>query len=225
MIYNIVMNINEVRDLLLPNSLSKLDLQPFATILEKVHTMARPHFLAMMNTLARFIADDECYLEVGSYQGGSLIGTLLNNSARAISVDNFSEFQGTNNLDLLTQHAHEFGVYDRVTFRNMDFHEYFKTMAVPALGMYYYDGAHDALNTQEGLELGFPYVVKDGLIILDDTLYPDVVLGLNRFLGAHPAGIKVLYAASPALEFHPGWWNGTIVLQKTSGGLIWPDRG
>ena len=213
------MDIQKARDSLLPISLSKLDFQPFAPILEKIHTMARPHFLAMMNQLARYLDAGEVYLEVGSYQGGSLISTLLNNQASAISVDNFSEFRDTNNFKILTQHASDFGMSDRITFYNMDFHDYFMGN-VPAIGMYYYDGAHDALNTQEGLELGFPFVVKDGLIILDDTLYPDVVLGLNRFLGVHAADVKILYAASPALEFHPGWWNGTIVLQKTNGGLI-----
>jgi protein O-GlcNAc transferase len=211
------MDIIRARNLLLPNAIAVLDQQPYEPIIPAIMTMARPHFLAVMNQLARCMAPDEVYLEVGTFQGGSLIGTLLDNEARAVSVDNFCEFSDTNSLEKLEANIHSFGMCDRIQFYNVDFHEYFKNAINLKCGLYYYDGAHDTKSTLEGLELGLPFVVPDGLIVLDDLYYKNVRIGINQFIGRHAEEIQIIFAANPPTDFDPDWWNGTIVLQKVSG--------
>lgn len=208
------MNISRARALLIPDALQALDCTPFIPIIEKIQTMARPHFLATMNALSQCLEDDEIYLEVGTFRGGSLVGVLLNNSVKAVAIDNFSQFPvdyAQLELGLML-----FGVNERVEFSEMDFHEYFKRGDIPKIGLYYYDGAHDEQSTLDGLELVFPYIVQNGIIVLDDTLDLTVCMGINRFLGLHPAEVKILFAVSPAEEYHPSWWQGTIFLQKLS---------
>lgn len=211
------MDTYKARNLLLPSALAQIDIQPFAPVIANVRTMARETFLAMMNGLASCLAPDEIYLEVGTFLGGSLIGALLGNEARAVAVDNFSEFQLIGGEEELQKNIKMFGMQDRIKFHNEDFHAYFSREVSTKVGLYYYDGAHDAINTRDGLELGLPHVVTDGLIVLDDTIYPQVVQAINAFLGEHPAEIKILFAASPLVEFDPIFWNGTIVLQKVAG--------
>jgi predicted O-methyltransferase YrrM len=213
------MDISRARDLLLPASLQALDVEKYQPIRDAIMTMAQLRFLATMNQLAQCLGENEVYMEVGTFQGGSLVGSLLGNSARAVAVDNFAQFTDTNTQERLMHGLELFGVKDRVEFYNQDFHEFFADPMVNgyAVGLYYYDGAHDVQNTLNGLELGFPHVVKDGIIVLDDTLYPEVCIGLNQFLGNHPDEVKILCSISPNESWHPDWWNGTIMLQKLKG--------
>jgi predicted O-methyltransferase YrrM len=210
------MNYKIARELLLPDRLVKLQNTFVEEIPKKVHTMARPKFLAVMNELALCLDRDEKYLEVGTYQGGSLIGTLLGNNAHAIAVENFSEFSGTNSSETLRKNLTDFKVIKRVEIFEMDFRTYFKEYKVPSIGLYYYDGAHNTVSTYEGLELAFQYIVKNGIIILDDTIYKPVCIGVNQFIGKHFDELKIISAISPLAEFHPDWWQGTLFIQKLS---------
>lgn len=177
--------------------------------------MGRPRFLALLNSLARCL-DDEIYLEIGTHQGGSLIGALLNNNAKAVSVDDFSEYQEAANKEILFKWLQKFGVRNRVTFYELEFKAFFALNVIPekSVGLYYYDGAHDRESTYNGLELGYPLMVDNGIILLDDTIWSSVREGINDFLGMHPEDIRIMLALTPTEKLHPDWWNGTIALQK-----------
>lgn len=210
------MNIGYARDLLTSEALQNLDCLPYLPIVDKVHTMARPRFLATMNKLAQCLRRDEIYLEVGSYQGGSLIGTLLNNNAKAIAVDSFTSWPENNGIEIINNFTKQFNVNARMTLIAKDFHDYFADPELKLnIGLYYYDGAHDEQSTYEGLEAAWQFISEDyGMIVLDDTYLQCVCNGINHFIGNHYNRLRIAYAVSPFSQYHPDWWNGTIFLHK-----------
>jgi predicted O-methyltransferase YrrM len=215
------MKSEEARELLKVSSLMALDITPFMPIQTRLRSQGQPRFRAMMNALVRCMEGDEVYLEIGSYQGGSMIGALLNNDKRAYAVEDFREFYGDPIVDntraTLENNLRAFGVFERVTLYETDFHAFFDCVTIPPVGLYYYDAQHATKDTLEGFELGFPHVVKGGFIIADDIAWDMVSLALNQFIGAHPAELKIVFAATPNGKegwLDDDWWNGVIVFQK-----------
>ena len=211
------MNIEKARDLLIPERIQSLDCLPYQLVVDGLHVMARPRFMAVMNQLACCMNGDEVYMEVGCYQGGSLIGTLLDNNVKAVAVESFIWWPEKNTPAILEENLTKFGVRDRVTVHAMDYHEYFKKSGQPKIGLYYYDGDHVEEATLAGLEAAWPFISPDnGMIVLDDTFYQCVNWGINRFIGNHAHEVQIVCAVSPYHDYHPDWWNGTVFLQKVA---------
>ena len=216
------MDTHAARELLMLKSLMALDTKPFEDIPFRLRSSGRPRFHAMMNALARCMGPKEIFLEVGSYQGGSMIGTLLGNQARAFAVENFVECYGDPLVDntraTLEKNLHAFGVFDRVTIWETDFHAFFSAVVIPPVGLYYYDAQHSEKDTYEGLTLGFPFVVPGGFIVLDDIGWNMVSRGISRFLGERYEDVKVVFATTASdsgdNSLDGDWWNGTMVIQK-----------
>ena len=223
------MNTHAARELLTLKSLMALDTTPYHDIPFKLRSSGRPRFHAMMNALAHCMSPDELYLEVGTYQGGSMIGTLLGNQARAFAVEDFREFYGDPAIDntraTLEKNLHAFGVFDRVTLYEMDFHEFFELRALDILsmkvGLYYYDAQHAETDTYEGLMAGFPFVVPGGFIVLDDINWNMVARGINLFLAVNFQEVKTIFATTASdsgkNSLDADWWNGTMVIEKILG--------
>jgi predicted O-methyltransferase YrrM len=70
-----MMDTAKARELLKTKNLTEMDITPFQQIPFKLKSQGRPRFHAMLNALARCMSPEEIYLEVGTYQGGSTIGT------------------------------------------------------------------------------------------------------------------------------------------------------
>jgi hypothetical protein len=223
------MDTHAARELLTIRKLLDLDITPFEEIPFRLRSSGRPRFHAMMNALALCMDSDEVYLEVGSYQGGSMIGTLLGNKARAFAVEDFREFYGDPDVDntraTLERNLRAFGVFDRVALYEMDFHKFFELRQtdIPPVpvGLYYYDAQHAETDTYEGLMLGFPFVVPGGFIVLDDNGWNMVSRGINRFLGEHFNEVKIIFSTtasdSGTNSLDEDWWNGTMVIEKILG--------
>ncbi|MRR52169.1 MAG: class I SAM-dependent methyltransferase, partial [Rhodocyclaceae bacterium] len=89
-----------------------------------------------------FLDADECYLEVGTYQGKSLISAVKGNPRRQVyAVDNFTEFTASNTEQLLRANLARHGLADRVTFHNADFRAVVNRDVVKQpVGLFFYDG-------------------------------------------------------------------------------------
>jgi protein O-GlcNAc transferase len=218
------MQTNKARAILNPSSLLALDTKPFERIQFALKSQGRPRFHAMMSALAGCLENDEIFLEVGTYQGGSMIGTLMGNHARGWSVEDFSEFAGNTDVDntrkRLMGNLIMFGMEGRVTINQMRFETFFEEVKIPPVGLYYYDANHGESATLEGLRLGFPHVIPGGFLVVDDVAFPEVSTGVNRFIGKFPDELKIIYCANmtivPSIDLDPDWWNGVMVMQKVS---------
>ena len=186
----------------------------FDDVLSSIHCMSRPRVYAVLNACVSAMDPGELYVEVGTYQGGSLISALRDNEALAIGVDSFGEFKETNSLELTARNLQTFGVLDRANLHNMSFKEYFaRCPAELKIQVYYYDGAHDYETQLAGMEAGWPFLRKGSIILVDDFLYPEVNHAINQFIANHINEIKILVAIDSMRSVDDVWWNGVVALR------------
>lgn len=187
----------------------------FADVLSSIHCMSRARVYAVLNACVSAMDPGEIYVEVGTYQGGSLISALRDNDARAIGVDSFGEFKATNSLELTTKNLQTFGVLDRVTLHNMGFKEFFAQCSSDLnIQVYYYDGAHDYETQLAGMEAGWKFLQKGSIILVDDYTYPEVSRAVNQFIANHVGEIKFQFVMLPTENTDEIWWNGCVVMRR-----------
>lgn len=188
----------------------------FLPVISNLHCMSTPRVYAILNAIVSCMDPEEFYLEVGTYQGGSLISALLGNTARAIGVDSFEEFTQTNNFDLTRSNLDRFGIGDRATLVNANFRSFFASFAMKhdRIGVYYYDGAHGYEVQLAGMEAAWQFLSPGALIVVDDFSYPEVQLAVNQFIANHINDIKPLFVFDPIHSTDETWWNGCVVLRR-----------
>jgi hypothetical protein len=190
-------------------------LAKFDGIINRCNGMSRSRLMKLLNAAVGLIGEDEVYLEVGSYQGGSLVSALFENDAKAVSVENFSQFTESNSQSILWDNLLKFDMENRVIMENDDFRSFFANKAATELkiGVYFYDGAHDTQSQLDGYELALPYLADQCLIFVDDYRYPEVKESVRLFLLAHPE-FHVIFEREPAENFDPYWWDGLVILAR-----------
>ena len=118
----------------------------------------------------------EGYLEIGTFQGKSLIAALEGNPPHpAFACDNFSEFTARNSEATLMKHLRRYGFDRKVTFFNADFRSVLDRQHIPIpIGLYLYDGAHDDQSQYDGIRCAEPLLADEALVIVDDWRFaPD----------------------------------------------------
>ena len=186
--------------------------------------MASWRKLKLMGLIASLMPADgsECYLEVGTYQGKSLVATLLGNpKLRAIACDDFSEYdpQG-NNVRALEANLKNHGLQDRVQFFNMDFRKLlssWRERGLPTVGAYFYDGAHDQASQREGIAMAEPLLADRAIVVVDDwRLAKDsgsyAEAGTMEAIAASPNRWKLIRSLPARFNGdRDQWWNGVAV--------------
>ncbi len=172
---------------------------------------------------------DVCYLEVGVFQGLTLISTALEApDISCFGIDNFATLdpQG-GNLSIVRERMEQFQTTNALLI-NDDFEAALeslgKHLGSRKVGVYFVDGPHDYRSQMICLTLIKRYLADEAVIVIDDAKYPDVrwstrdfLLGHNDFRLAfeaytpgHPANL------SPEVKAHHegGWLNGVNVLVR-----------
>jgi len=186
----------------------------FDHILSQIHCMSRPRVYGVINAIVSSMEAGELYVEVGTYQGGSLISALMGNEARAIGVDSFTEFTTTNNYEQTQNNLVKFGVANRVELVNARYQDFFANVPTDfVIQTYYYDGEHNYEGQLAGMEAGWPYLRPGSILIVDDLLYPPVTRAVNQFIANHVDNIKPLLIIDSLGDCDTIWWNGICVLR------------
>ncbi len=169
---------------------------------------------------------NECYLEVGSFQGKSLIAALVGNShAHAVACDNFSLFDDPNspkNSDILNQNLARYRLSESVQFFDCDFRKLLTSWnahQLPRVGVYFYDGAHDEESQFLGVRMVEDLLADNAVVIVDDWRHAKdsesyAEAGTTRAIKDSPNEWSIRHIL-PAryngdLEH---WWNGVGVLR------------
>ena len=184
----------------------------FAQILTEVEGLATPNTLALVNHAVSQLGTGESYVEVGTFRGASLIAALLDNEDKdAIAIDRFS--MGGATPARLAANLDRFGLRQVPTLLVGDAFELVRAGALGgrAVGVWYYDAAHDYASQIEGLRMVEPYLVPGALLIVDDTDWERVSSAVDDYLAAQPRARRVVALAGKD-KGSPQWWEGMQVL-------------
>ncbi|HLJ43863.1 MAG TPA: class I SAM-dependent methyltransferase [Candidatus Binataceae bacterium] len=178
-----------------------------ADVLTEVPGMATENKLLLLNLAVAHLAPAEVYVEVGCYKGASIVGAARGNSAAKIfACDNFSKFDGTEEILKANLERHAPG---QVAFFNMASRDFLRDAPWrPArIGAYFYDGGHSFADQFEGLQYALPSFADDAVIIIDDTNKHEARAADALFARMVPGFELVLDLRTPR-NHHPTWWNG-----------------
>jgi predicted O-methyltransferase YrrM len=186
-----------------------------AAVVEQVPGMSTEHALTVLDLAVGHLNLQECYLEVGSYRGRSVVGAMLAHpDRRAIAVESFAEFGATpaeGRREILAV-LRRFGVADRVDLKIGDAFRVFRPGSVPQpVGVYFYDGAHSRVAQYLGLALAEQFLADEALVVVDDFSWPQVRTSTQSYLRKHP-GYEVVAEMRAVHDFDPRWCNGLLVL-------------
>jgi len=190
----------------------------FNALLHQVPGMTSANILQLLNLAVSCLAADEVYCEIGCWQGATLIGALWHHPGRlGYAIDNFSQFDlEGKNQERLIAHLERFGMAEQVLFCHQSFAEFFADLGQirqpPAIGVYFYDGAHDGRSQSLGLSLALPFLADSALIIVDDSNWDTVQQATADFLAQHPQCRLILDLPTPG-NGHSSFWNGVQILR------------
>lgn len=184
-----------------------------------VQGMASIKKLKLLNIAFACLDPNECYLEVGTYLGKSLIAAIQGNPERQVfACDNFSEFTSSNSYEKLRSNLQAYHLQDRVTFYNADFLTVFKRNRIPLpIGMYFYDGAHDQPSQYHAIKNVEPLLADEALVIVDDWRFaPDsqsyAKVATEKAIAESANAWQMLYELPARYNGDLAmWWNGIAV--------------
>ena len=180
---------------------------------------------------------DACYLEIGVFQGLTLVSTALEAPGLpCFGIDNFATLDpdGTNQA-IVRERLDRFGTAN-ASLIDADFEAALDGLEAHLgkrkVGVYFVDGPHDYRSQMVCLLAGVRHLHERAVIIIDDANYPDVRWSTKDFLTGHSEFKMVFDAYSPA---HPanmtkeekavheaGWLNGVQILLRDPDGDL-PD--
>jgi hypothetical protein len=175
------------------------------------------------------IENDDCYLEVGVFQGLTLLSVskVLEGNI-AYGIDNYSQHDPDGkNLSIVNSRIKQLNI-ENASLINLDFEDALENLQDyienKKVALYFIDGPHDYRSQLMCLELIKPYMSDYGVIVIDDSNYRQVRQANRDFLKANPE-YKLLFEAYT--ECHPhnmtkeeekdarnGWWDGINVIIK-----------
>ena len=165
---------------------------------------------------------EEAYLEVGTWQGRSLIAAMHGNAPRpTFGCDDFSESYMNRKLDLharFLRNIRRHGLERDVTFYKEPFQTIFTKEKLPIpIGLYFYDAAHDEQHQYLGIKLVEPFLNDEALVIVDDWRFaPDsqsyAKAGTQRAVAESSHGWRLLHELPARRNCDRAmWWNGVAV--------------
>ncbi|MBO6944609.1 class I SAM-dependent methyltransferase [Altererythrobacter sp.] len=187
---------------------------------EVVTGFAGDKLTGLIQRLTRTIGKD--YLEVGVFQGSSLLNTAYcNPDIQCYGIDNFSQFDPQNqNKRIVISRADQLGVKN-YSLIDKDFEDGLQEFDGEA-GVFFIDGPHDYRSQLMCLIYGTRVLARNGCMIVDDANYAHVRQATRDFLVAYPE-YKLVFEAYTSC--HPknmtneqlaqaraGWWDGVHLI-------------
>ncbi len=177
--------------------------EQFRQVLAQVQGMTTVNILQLLNFAVACMEANEVYCEVGTSQGATLIGALLEHERMAYAVD---EPTGEN-LAILTYNLAKFGLEEQVGVCTQNFEQFFSDLREidtdDKIGVYFYNGSHDYRSQLLGLLLVRPFLSNQALIVVNNSNWGTVQQSVWDFIATTPE-CQVLLEIAPLIAFGNG---------------------
>ena len=135
--------------------------------------------------------DKECYLEVGVFQGMSLISVAgVKSDLLCVGVDNFSQFDPDGKNKELVLERIGLNNIENIRLVEKDFEDALlgldEHISGKMIGLFFVDGPHDYRSQLMCLEMVKPYLSENALIVVDDSNYISCKASKFRLLANKP---------------------------------------
>ena len=169
---------------------------------------------------------DEIYLEIGVYQGLSLLSVAKVFKGEAVGIDNFSQFDPHfQNKNIIEKRIKDLDITN-VKLINEDFENALNhldsSLKNKKIGLLFIDAADDYRTQLMCLLLAKKYMSENCIILIDDANYrhvrqanqdfldinPEFKLIIEKYTCSHPANMT----QNQLVSAKEGWWNGLNVV-------------
>ncbi len=183
----------------------------FATILERLGGLAQENNLALLNLAASLLGPGECYVELGSFKGASLVSAMLGNEDKEfLAIDNFALAGGSRAQ--LEANLRSFGLEPPEILEG-DVLELLRSdgLAGRNVGVCYWDLLHKYEPQLAGLRLLEQHLSPGALVVVDDSDWEEVDRALTDYFATQPRARR-LVTIDGDRRGQQGWWEGMVVL-------------
>lgn len=176
----------------------------------------------IINQIVAEMHSDQAYLNVGVWQGFSLIAGIAGHPHKiCIGLDNFSMWGGPREAFL-----ERFEQWKGAShyFYEIDYKQYLLNQHQTPLGFYFYDGDHSYDHQLNGLKIAEPFFAKNCVIMVDDTNWEEPRQATYDFMKNSSNSYEVIMdqlttsdlVAQRQSAMHPTYWNGLLLIRKTN---------
>ncbi len=193
------------------------NLAQYKDVMIDVQGMSTPSNMHLLNLAVRCLAPGECYLEVGTWRGRTLIGALLGNDAYGVAIDDDSmdahDEDERSSKDVWYENVKRFDMEGRARYVDGSIPVVWKWLDVPPVGVYLFDGDKA---TEEAAFAGLigvlPFLANEALIFVDDANVLEIRQAVHKFELSHPTQLlKFMDIPTPG-NCWPAFWNGVMAL-------------
>jgi predicted O-methyltransferase YrrM len=181
----------------------------FADVLERLDGLACENNLALVNLAASLLAPDECYVEIGTFKGASLVAAMLGNEEHDfVAVDSFALAGGSRAR--LETNVRGFGLEPPEILEG-DVFELLHGGALDgrSIGVCYWDLLHKYEPQLAGLRLLERHLAPGAVVIVDDSDWEGVELALADYFAGQPRARRLLTLGGDR-RGQPWWWEGVV---------------
>ncbi len=195
----------------------------------ELHGASGGKVIGMLQRLVKLLEPNECYVEIGVFQGMSLLSTAkANPNIQVFGIDNFAQFDADKkNQKIIDELKNKNGITNSVLI-NLDFEDALNTLDKylngKKIGLYFIDGPHDYRSQLVCLLLAKKYLSDNAIILIDNSNYNHVRQANRDFLESHdeyklifegysrshPANLK----GKELEEAWKGWLDGINVIVR-----------
>jgi hypothetical protein len=180
--------------------------------------MSSPRVCRLLNRLVAAMDPGEHYLEVGTWQGRTLLSAALNNQGRiCVACDKFRLFGRYTGFGFQARRAFKRNLsrYARgraaIHFYDMPASRFFRRPRIDAtFGVYFYDGDHSYRGTRQSIAAGVRWLSERAVVLVDDWNVERIRRATVD--GFDDASARVLWhRALDGDHTEEKWWNGVGV--------------
>jgi hypothetical protein len=153
---------------------------------------------------------DARYLEIGTWKGSSVCAAMMNNQAKVLCVDNWSQFSGPK--DEFLSNFDQCKGKNNASFMEIDCFQ-IDVNSIGKYNIYMYDGIHSSEAHYRALSHFIDCLDDVFIFIIDDWNWGDVregTLNAIKDLNLKVLWNKEIFTPIPEAANHD-WWNGVSV--------------